>query len=109
MAAAALLLLSLTTIAARIGPSLTGILAGAPVAAVVIPALTLAKAGRDALLHVLRGFLTGLMGFTVFFLILGHAMATLGALALLPALLAGVGVGLLATQRSRPLPQRSAA
>ena len=103
MVAAALLVLSLTTASSWIGPSLTGVLAGAPVAAVVIPAFTFANAGRDALLHALRGFLTGLMGFTVFFLILGNAMPALGAFALAPALIAGVGIGLLATWLSKPV------
>ncbi len=98
IAAAALLVLSLTALSTTIGAELTGLLSGAPVAAVVIPAFTLATVGRDALLLTLRGFLTGLMGFGVFFLILGHTMATLGLVALLPALLGGIVVGLLATQ-----------
>jgi len=98
VAAAATLVLTLTAVSDRLGPQLTGILSGAPVAAVVIPAFTFAVAGRDALLLTLRGFLTGLMGFGVFFLILGHTMATLGLLAFLPALLGGLATGLLATR-----------
>ncbi len=99
--AAVALVLTLTTAADFLGPSLTGVLAGVPVAATVIPAFTLAKAGRDALLLALRGFLTGLMGFVVFFLVLGNAMPTLGALALLPALIACVVVGVLATHAAK--------
>ncbi|MEK6807023.1 MAG: hypothetical protein AABY95_10300 [Pseudomonadota bacterium] len=99
--AAVVLVLALTTAADFLGPSLTGVLAGVPVAATVIPAFTLANAGRDALLLALRGFLTGLTGFVVFFLVLGHAMPALGALALLPALVACVTVGLAATHAAR--------
>lgn len=98
MLAAAALVISLTAVSQTLGPELTGILAGAPVAAVVIPAFTFATAGRDALLLALRGFLTGLMGFAVFFLILAPAIPALGLLAFLPALLGGVAVGLLATR-----------
>ncbi|PTU32140.1 hypothetical protein [Stenotrophobium rhamnosiphilum] len=101
MAAAALLVWTLTTISEHLGTHLTGVLAGAPVAAVVIPAFTMANSGRDALLITLRGFLTGLMGFAVFFLILGHSMSALGAWAVLPALFGGVAVGLFATHHAK--------
>jgi hypothetical protein len=101
MAAAAALVLTLSSASVWVGPQLTGILSGAPVAAVVIPAFTLANAGRDALLLTLRGFLTGLMGFTVFFLILGHSIPLLGPLALVVALIGGVGTGFAATRQSR--------
>lgn len=101
MGAAAALVYTLATLSQRLGAELTGVLAGAPVAAVVIPAFLFANSGRDALLLVLRGFLTGLMGFAVFFLVLAHAMPALGALALLPAALAGVATGFLATHQSR--------
>jgi hypothetical protein len=102
MAAAALLVFTLTTISDHLGTHLTGVLAGAPVAAVVIPAFTMANSGRDALLVTLRGFLTGLMGFAVFFLILSHSIALLSAWAVLPALIGGVAVGLFATHRAKP-------
>ena len=99
--AAVALVLTLTTAADVLGPSLTGVLTGAPVAATVIPAFTLAMAGRDALLLALRGFLTGLMGFVVFFLILGNTLPALGAWALLPALVVAVSVGLAATRAAK--------
>ena len=95
MAAAVGLVSLLTTVAALIGPDFTGVLAGAPVAATVIPAFTLAMAGRDPLLRALRGFLTGLMGFAAFFLVLSAAMPALGWLALLPAAALAVVVGLI--------------
>ncbi len=98
MGAAAVLVLTLTAVSEQLGPQLTGILSGAPVAAVVIPAFTFATVGRDGLLLALRGFLTGLIGFGVFFLILGHTMGTLGLLAFLPALLGGLAMGLFATR-----------
>lgn len=97
MATAVLLVLSLTTAADRLGPQMTGVLAGAPVAATVIPAFILANHGRDALLLALRGFLTGLLGFAVFFLVLGHGIPAVGAAALAPALLLAITVSLLAT------------
>ncbi len=101
MIAAALIVWTLATVSSYLGTHLTGVLAGAPVAATVIPAFTMANSGRDALLITLRGFLGGMMGFAVFFLILGHSIDKLGAWAVLPALLGGVAVGLFATHRAR--------
>lgn len=97
MLAAAALVLLLTALASRIGPDFTGVLAGAPVAASVIPSFTLALAGRDALLRTLRGFLTGQMGFAVFFLVLAPALA-LGPVAWLLATLVGIATSLLAAR-----------
>ncbi len=108
MGAAATLVLSLSAAVDAIGPQLTGLLSGAPVAAVVIPAFTFATAGRDALLLTLRGFLTGLIGFGVFFLILGHLAASLGYAAFAPALLGGVATGLLATRLAHRAAARAA-
>ncbi|WP_269532709.1 hypothetical protein [Chitinimonas sp. BJYL2] len=101
MGAASALVLSLTAAADLFGPSLTGVFAGAPVAATVIPAFTFANSGRDALLLALRGFLTGLMGFTVFFLVLGHGAGPFGPWAAIPAVVAGIAVGLFATLLAR--------
>lgn len=101
MVAAALMVWTLATVSAHLGTQLTGVLAAAPVAATVIPAFTMASSGRDALLITLRGFLGGMMGFAVFFLILGHGMNSLGAWAVLPALLGGVAIGLFATPRAK--------
>lgn len=101
MIAAALLVWTLATVSSYLGTHLTGVLAAAPVAATVIPAFTMANSGRDALLITLRGFLGGMMGFAVFFLILGNSMSAIGAWALIPALLGGVGMGLLATHHIR--------
>jgi len=101
MAAAVALVVALTTAATHLGPEFTGVLAGAPVAATVIPCFTLALAGRDAVLRVLRGFLAGQMGFAVFFLVLAPTMAAMGQWAWLPALLAGVATSALGTRLLR--------
>jgi len=101
MLAAATIVLSLTGASTLLGPTLTGVFTGAPVAATVIPAFTFVNSGRDALLLVLRGFLTGLMGFTVCFAALAVLIPLMGPWAALPALAAGIGVGLLATQMAR--------
>lgn len=90
MVAAVALVSLLTAAAAVIGPEFTGVLAGAPVAATVIPVFTFAVAGRDPLLRALRGFMSGQMGFAAFFLVFAAIMPTMGALAWLPATLTGV-------------------
>ncbi len=95
MCAAVALVFSLTAVSSRIGPDLTGMLSGAPVAATVIPAFTLANAGRDALLIALRGFLTGLAGFAVFFLVMGDGIQSLGVLVLIPAIIMAVVAALI--------------
>lgn len=101
MLAAAALVSSLTYAATWFGPTLTGVFTGAPIAATVIPAFTFANAGRDALLLALRGFLTGLMGFAVFFYALGFGIPLLGVGALAPALAAGLAVGFVASHLAR--------
>lgn len=108
VAAAAALVLTLTTVSNAVGPSLTGILSGAPVAAVVIPAFTFANAGRDALLLALRGFLTGLMGFVVFFLVLAHTIPVMGLWAFMPSTLGGIATGFLAMRLAHSMRQRTA-
>lgn len=92
MLAAVALVSLLTWAATLIGPEFTGVFAGAPVAATVIPSFTFAMAGRDPLLRALRGFLSGQMGFAAFFLVFAATMPRLGALAWLPATLTGVAV-----------------
>lgn len=101
MLAAVALVLGLTGAAEALGPEMTGVLVGGPVAATVIPAFIMARDSRDALLLALRGFLTGLIGFALFFLILGHAMAVLGVFTVPLATIVAVGAGLLATAAMR--------
>jgi hypothetical protein len=101
MLAAVVIVLTLTTAAEWLGPSMTGVLSGGPVAATVIPAFLMSTSGRDATLLALRGFLTGLMGFVVFFLVVGHGLERLGAVAVVIALVAAVSAGMGATQLMR--------
>jgi len=95
MLAAVALVSLLTGAASLIGPEFTGVFAGAPVAATVIPSFTFAMAGRDPLLRALRGFMSGQMGFAAFFLVFAALLPPLGALAWLPATLVGVAVSAL--------------
>lgn len=83
--AAFVLVAGLSITARFLGPELTGVLSGGPVAASVIPAFTQASGDRNAVLLQLRGFLTGLTGFCVFFLILVPLAGVIGAWAALPA------------------------
>ncbi|WP_374358038.1 hypothetical protein, partial [Chitinimonas sp.] len=101
IAFAAILVLALTGVSGLLGPTLTGVFAGAPVSATVIPLFTFANAGRDALLLALRGFLTGLMGFVVFFLVLGRGLPLIGGGAVALAVLAAISTGVLATHVAR--------
>ncbi|MEN9659066.1 MAG: hypothetical protein RL571_2531 [Pseudomonadota bacterium] len=95
MLAALLLVLGLSSLSLMLGSTMTGVLAGFPVAATVIPAFTLANAGRNPLLLQLRGFLIGLTGFSVFFLVWTPLASQLGLLAFAPALAAALLTGLL--------------
>ena len=107
MLAAVALVSLLTWAATLIGPEFTGVFAGAPVAATVIPCFTFAMAGRDPLLRTLRGFLSGQMGFAAFFLVFAAVMPTLGVLAWLPATLTGVAVSALGANLVRAYAQRA--
>ncbi|WP_432721864.1 hypothetical protein R0381_002039 [Jeongeupia wiesaeckerbachi] len=93
MAAAFALVVSLTALTLPLGPALTGVLSAGPVAATVIPAFTLANAGRDAVLVQLRGFLTGLVGTGASLLCLAPLAAHLGGWAALPAAAIALGAG----------------
>lgn len=93
MAAALALVLGLTAVAGRLGPALAGVWAVFPVAGSVLPAFTLARAGRDAALAQLHGMLAGLSGLGVCFLILSAVMDRLGWSAFFPALLGAVATG----------------
>lgn len=63
------LVVALTTAAGALGPALSGVLTPFPVATTVLVAFTLAQAGRLAAHHALIGYLAGLPGFAVFFVI----------------------------------------
>jgi uncharacterized membrane protein (GlpM family) len=90
MLLAALLIITLSTAAPALGVGFSGIFAGFPVAGLILPAFTLSLSGRAALLNQLKGFLLGLMGFAICFLLWPLGIAQLGFAALLPALLAAI-------------------
>ncbi len=85
-----------------LGPQRSGILASYPVILTVVGAFTHQQWGRDALLRVLRGISLSLLGFVVFFVIVGYGLAEIGLVASfgLAAIIAlGVSALLLAFNR----------
>ncbi|WP_348944347.1 hypothetical protein ABHF33_12990 [Chitinibacter sp. FCG-7] len=90
MALAASLIMVLSLTAPVLGTGYSGIFTGFPVASLILPAFTFALYGRTALLHQLRGFVLGLMGFALCFLLWPLGIPHLGFAALIPALLAAV-------------------
>jgi len=62
----------------RFGPVVSGVLLSVPITGSIIPPFTLALYGPDALARVLRGFITGLTGFTAFFFVVSVALVPLG-------------------------------
>jgi hypothetical protein len=67
--------------AATLGPTVSGILLSMPIAGSIIPPFTLKLYGADALARLQRGFVTGLTGFTAFFLVVAVAVVPLGIVA----------------------------
>jgi hypothetical protein len=67
--------------AATLGPTVSGILLSLPVTGSIMPPFTLRLYGADALARLLRGFVTGLTGFTAFFLVVSVAVVPLGVAA----------------------------
>ncbi len=65
-AATAALVLTVTTVASTVGPSVTGVLAPFPIATSVVAGFVLAQRGSAATVHLLRGIPRGLLGFSVF-------------------------------------------
>ena len=64
--------------AAALGPTMSGILLSLPITGSILPPFTLTLYGSDALARLQRGFVTGLSGFTAFFLVVTVALAPLG-------------------------------
>jgi len=60
---------------------MTGVLAPFPIATSVVAAFTLAQAGHAQTVQVLRGILTGLLGFTVFCLLVALLVDRVGVAA----------------------------
>ena len=65
--ATVILVVALTSAASALGPAVSGLLTPFPVATSVVVAFTLTQGGPDAAARALRGYLTGLPGFTTFF------------------------------------------
>ncbi|MDG6103183.1 hypothetical protein Daura_16895 [Dactylosporangium aurantiacum] len=72
------LVVAVTTAAATLGPSMTGVLAPFPIATSVVAAFVLAQQGTDATVHTLRGVPRGLLGFAVFCLLVAILVERLG-------------------------------
>lgn len=67
--ATVVLVVALTSAASALGPTVSGLLTPFPVATSVVMAFTIAQGGADAAARTLRGYLTGLPGFTSFFVL----------------------------------------
>lgn len=75
----------------QFGAQLSGIIATFPVILVVVGCFTHQQSGRDAVLRVLRGISLSLIGFCLFFLVVGYSLPLIG---LVPAFVAGATAGI---------------
>ena len=89
MLAVAALTLTITAVAARLGPMLSGIVGTYPVAITVVLTFTHVQLGRNAALAMLRGNVLSWISFVSCFLAIGLSLDTLGTI---PA----IGLGVLA-------------
>ncbi|GAA3213807.1 hypothetical protein ACFO1B_13175 [Dactylosporangium siamense] len=76
--ATAALVVTVTTAAATVGPSMTGVLAPFPIATSVVAAFVLAQQGTDGAVRTLQGVPRGLLGFAVFCLLVAVLVERLG-------------------------------
>jgi hypothetical protein len=90
--ATAAMTLSLTLVAAALGPHVTGMLAPFPVATSVLVAFALAHEGPAAAVTLLGGLLRGLYGFAIFCLTLGLLLEPLGIAAAFVLALAATAI-----------------
>ena len=74
----------------RLGPQFSGIVASYPVILTVVGSFTHHQSGYDAILRVLRGISLSLIGFCLFFAVVGYGLPHIG---LVPAFLAAAIVG----------------
>lgn len=101
MLAAAALVMVLTGLARRLGPTWSGLLTPFPVASSVVVLGTHLADGPAALPDTLRGFLQGLYGFVAFLTVLWMGLEPLGiAPAFLLGLAASVAIAALVARRS---------
>jgi len=75
MILAAILTISLTLAAGKLGPRLAGLLTPFPIAATILAAFTHHSNGPDAAIRLLRSLLSGLSSFAVFFLTAGTLLS----------------------------------
>jgi hypothetical protein len=111
MALTALLVVSLTAAAGRLGPLVGGLLAALPVLASILAVFTHAQYGPAALADLLRGMLGGMTGFVVFCALVGALAVPAGIpVAFTAAALGALTVhGALACASVRPYGDRSPA
>lgn len=76
MIAAATLVFALTSMAARLGPALSGLLTPFPVATAIIAGFMHAQEGSGAVLRFLRGYMPGLCSFAIFCFVLALTLPT---------------------------------
>jgi hypothetical protein len=72
------LVLLLTAVAEALGPTLSGLLAPFPVIASILAAFTHAQAGSGHARRLLRGMVTGYLGFALFCLVVAQTVVPLG-------------------------------
>jgi hypothetical protein len=92
MGLAALLVLTLTTAAARLGPALAGSLSPLPVFGALLAAFAHRDQGAAAAVRLLRGMVLGSFGFATFMLVVGGLLVPLGVAATY-ALASGCALG----------------
>jgi uncharacterized membrane protein (GlpM family) len=92
MAIATALVVAITALASRAGPTLTGILLLVPVSTATVASFVLARAGPASVVRMLRGLAWGCFSFVAFFAVAGSALARMATwLAFALATLAALG------------------
>ena len=77
MAIATSIVVTITALAARAGPTLTGVLTLVPVSTSTVAAFVLRRAGPLVLVRMLRGLVWGCFSFVAFFIVAGTALGTM--------------------------------
>jgi hypothetical protein len=75
------LVLALTALAGQLGPKLSGLLAPFPVIASVLAVFTHAQHGEQDLLRIMRGFVVGLVAYSLFCFTLALSLRSMGTAA----------------------------
>lgn len=102
---ATLLTFTLTTIADRLGPQLSGMISPFPAFSMIFAAFTHSQQGGKSAANLLRGVIIGSGGYSAFFLLIGALLPALGIpLSYLLAALAAISVGALTFYRTRKRP-----